>query len=106
MKRVHTDYNDEEIQETYDMVNVHLNEHFETFSKLMDIKVSEELKKNIESIILKTIQKSNLNYEMNYRTLEEGFKGLSFKTKCSVYFGTRIKRLKKIIGMENEKSRR
>ena len=47
-----------------------------------------------------------LNYEMNYRTLEEGFKGLSFKTKCSIYFGTRIKRLKKIIGMENEKSRR
>ena len=105
MNRVHTDYSDEKIQETFDMVNGHLEEHFETLSKLMDIKVSKKLNKTIESIILKTIQKSNLNYEMNYRTLEEGFKGLSFKTKCSVYFGTTIKRLKQLIGMGNEKNR-
>ena len=105
MKRVHTDYNDIQIQETFDMVDGHLDEHFETFSKLMDVKMNEKLRKNIESIILKTIQKSNLKYEMNYRILDRGFKSLSFKSKCKIFFREKITRLKKIMGMENENNR-
>ena len=72
---------DNDLHDTIDMVETHIEEHFNKLGEIIRLEITEELKDCIQSIIRKTNQHTELMYERNKRQLQKSYEKLPNKIK-------------------------
>ena len=69
-------YNDDEINNTIGIVKGHLNEWYFKLGELLGVKITDDLKECINSIIVKTNQHTKLKELQNVELLQKSFNQL------------------------------
>ena len=64
---------DKELHKSIELVDSHLDSHYDEIGQILDVDVSEELKENLLGLVSKMIQKLELNKELQLRRLSRSF---------------------------------
>jgi|TARA_B100002003_G_scaffold43699_1_gene39025 NCAIR mutase (PurE)-related protein len=81
MKNLLDSKTDEQLNDISNIVNSHLSEHYEEIENILKVEISQDLRKCIQGIIIKTNQKKDVEFEISKRILQTTFDNLSNKTK-------------------------
>ena len=96
MKSKLYDWTNEKLHENMDMVEGHVDSSVDRLSKTIKVPITDEIQKEMETFVVKTIQKMEIGNEISLRMLKSSFKKLSLKHKISIYMIEPKRWLKKI----------
>tara|TARA_R110000744_G_scaffold33645_7_gene78975 strand:+ start:822 stop:1160 length:339 start_codon:yes stop_codon:yes gene_type:complete len=97
-------FTEQDLQRQLGIVKGHIKHSVNNISKITNTNINQDLVKELETFIIKTTQKMEIENEISLRMLKGSFKKLSFRNKMGVYLIKPKRWLKKIFRGDNEKN--